>query len=164
MAHVQTNLCLPVTSKWFSESLMESDVVRWQQNQVQGSCTMKSSVFVNSARTRKMSDGWVQKRTIKPTKDWVKMKHIDIMEWPTQSPHLSPIWNWGRSKSSTKWQPRKLQDLENFCKEEWANIPPEMCTNWGHSGSVKHAAYWPLEKSEVMAALFLRSRNVWKHF
>lgn len=71
---------------------MESDVVRWQQNQVQGSCTMKSSVFVNSARTRKMSDGWVQKRTIKPTKDWVKMKHIDIMEWPTQSPHLSPIW------------------------------------------------------------------------
>ncbi len=69
-----------------------------------GSCTIR-------ARTLKMSRGWVfqhdndPKHTAKATKDWLKKKHIKVLEWPS------------------------LNDLERICKEEWDKIPPEMCAN-----------------------------------
>ncbi len=58
-----------------------------------------------------MSRGWVfqhdndPKHTAKATKDWLKKKHIKVLEWPS------------------------LNDLERICKEEWNKIPPEMCAN-----------------------------------
>ncbi len=58
-----------------------------------------------------MSRGWVfqhdndPKHTAKATKDWLKKKHIKVLEWPN------------------------LNDLERICKEEWDKIPPEMCAN-----------------------------------
>ncbi len=69
-----------------------------------GSCTVR-------ARTLKMSRGWVfqhdndPKHTAKATKEWLKKKHIKVLEWPN------------------------LNDLERICKEEWDKIPPEMCAN-----------------------------------
>ncbi len=59
------------------------------------------------------------------------MKHIIVLEWPSQSPDLNPIENlWRELKVGVaKHQPWNLNDLERICKEEWDKIPPEMCAN-----------------------------------
>ena len=50
-----------------------------------------------SDRALKMGRGWVfqhdndPKHTAKATKEWLKKKHIKVLEWPSQSPDLNPI-------------------------------------------------------------------------
>ncbi len=86
-----------------------------------GPCTIR-------ARTLKMGCGWVfqhdndPKHTAKATKEWLKKKHIKVLEWPSQS-HRRSV------EGASKCQPRKINDLERICKEERDKIPPEMCAN-----------------------------------
>ncbi len=101
-----------------------------------GPCTVRARAL-NPARAMKMGRGWVfqhdndPKHTVKATKEWLKKKHIKVLEWPSQSPDLNPIENlWRELKVRVaKRQPRNLNDLEGICKEEWDKIPPEMCAN-----------------------------------
>ncbi len=71
------------------------------------------------------------KHTAKATKEWLKKKHINVLEWPIQSPDLNPIENlWRELKVRVaKRQFRNLNDLERICKEDWNKIPAEMCAN-----------------------------------
>ena len=56
-------------------------------------------------------------------------KHLNVLEWPGQSPDLNPIENlWYDLKIAVLQQnPFNLKELEKFCLEEWAKIPVARC-------------------------------------
>ena len=60
----------------------------------------------------------------KATFEWFKGKHLNVLEWPSQSPDLNPIENlWYDLKIAVDQQnPSNLKELEQFCLEELAKI------------------------------------------
>ncbi len=84
------------------------------------------------------------KHMAKATKEWLKKKHVKVLEWLSQSPDLNAIENlWRELKVRVaKRQPRNLNDLERICNEEWDKIAPEMCANL--VANYKNNLTWPL--------------------
>ena len=56
-------------------------------------------------------------------------KKKEVLEWPSQSPDLNPIEMLWRDlkKVVHARKPSNVAELKQFCKEEWAKIPPQRC-------------------------------------
>ena len=70
------------------------------------------------------------KHTAKATLEWFKGKHLNVFEWPSQSPDLNPIENlwYDLNIAVQQRNPSNLKELEQFCLEELAKIPvARMC-------------------------------------
>ncbi len=67
------------------------------------------------------------KHTSKSTSEWLKENKIKVLEWPSQSPELNLIeMLWHDLKQSIHARkPSNVAELKQFCKEEWAKIPPQ---------------------------------------
>ncbi|KAJ4945656.1 hypothetical protein JOQ06_023337 [Pogonophryne albipinna] len=56
-----------------------------------------SDNLLPSARALKMKRGWVfqhyndPKHTARAMNEWLRKKHFEVLEWPSQSPDLNPI-------------------------------------------------------------------------
>ena len=59
------------------------------------------------------------KHTAKATLEWFKGKHLNVLEWPSQSPDLNPFENlWYDLKSAVQQRnPSNLKELEQFFLE-----------------------------------------------
>ncbi|KAK3570654.1 hypothetical protein QTP86_024551 [Hemibagrus guttatus] len=68
------------------------------------------------------------KHTRKSTSEWLKKNKMRTLEWPSQSPDLNPIemlWH-DLKKVVHARKPSNVAELQ-FCKDEWAKIPPQRC-------------------------------------
>ncbi|CDQ61153.1 unnamed protein product [Oncorhynchus mykiss] len=102
---------------------------------------MYHEILVNnllpSVRALKMDCGWVfqhdndPKHTARATNEWLRKKHLKVLECPSQSPDLNPIENlWRELKVCiAQRKPRNLKDLEKVCMEECAKIPAAVYAN-----------------------------------
>ena len=69
------------------------------------------------------------KDTAKATLEWFKGKHLNVLEWPSQSPDINPIENlqYCLKVAVHQQNPSDQKELEQFCLEEWAKIPVAQC-------------------------------------
>ncbi|KAK3561379.1 hypothetical protein QTP86_033119 [Hemibagrus guttatus] len=83
----------------------------------------------------KLKRSWVlqqdndPKHTSKSTSEWLKKNKMKTLEWPSQSPDLNPIemlWH-DLKKVVHARKPSNVAELQQFCKDEWAKIPPQRC-------------------------------------
>ncbi|KAK3538185.1 hypothetical protein QTP70_032718 [Hemibagrus guttatus] len=105
--------------------------------------TMNSAVYQNilkenvrpSVYDLKLKRTWVlqqdndPKHTSKSTSEWLKKNKMKTLEWPSQSPDLNPIemlWH-DLKKVVHARKPSNVAELQQFCKDEWAKIPPQRC-------------------------------------
>ncbi|KAK3525999.1 hypothetical protein QTP70_011800 [Hemibagrus guttatus] len=105
--------------------------------------TMNSAVYQKilkenvrpSVCDHKLKRTWVlqqdndPKHTSKSTSEWLKKNKMKTLEWPSQSPDLNPIemlWH-DLKKVVHARKPSNVSELQQFCKDEWAKIPPQRC-------------------------------------
>ncbi|KAK3529891.1 hypothetical protein QTP86_007214 [Hemibagrus guttatus] len=105
--------------------------------------TMNSAVYQKilkenvrpSVSDLKLKRPWVlqqdndPKHTSKSTSEWLKKNKMKTLEGPSQSPDLNPIemlWH-DLKKVVHARKPSNVAELQQFCKDEWAKIPPQRC-------------------------------------
>ena len=73
------------------------------------------------------------KHTSKAAQKWFENNEIEVLEWPAQSPDLSPIehlWEYLEWRlAAYKTEPKGMLELWERIEIEWDKIPLEVCMN-----------------------------------
>ncbi|MBN3290452.1 TCB1 transposase, partial [Polypterus senegalus] len=69
------------------------------------------------------------KHTAKISKEWLQDNSVNVLEWPSQSPDLSPIEHlWRDLKMAVHRRfPSNLMEIERCCTVEWAKLAKDRC-------------------------------------
>ena len=69
------------------------------------------------------------RHTSRTSRTWLQELSIQVLEWPAQSPDMSPIENlwWIIKRSVSKRKPKNLEELKAVIQEEWDKITPQQC-------------------------------------
>lgn len=127
---------MEVETSFFGDAFLTKGTGRLHRIEGRMDGAMYREILANnllpSVRALKMGHGWVfqhdndPKHTARATKEWLRKKHLKVLEWPSQSPDL----NWRELKVRiAQRQPRNLKDPEKVCMEELAKIPAAVCAN-----------------------------------
>lgn len=75
------------------------------------------------------------KHCSKSTQQFMQKNKYRLLPWPSQSPDLNPIeMLWQDLKKAVHLRkPSNIQQLKQFCKEEWSKISSERCQKLVHS-------------------------------
>ncbi len=66
--------------------------------------------------------------TAKGTKSWFNDHGVTVLDWPANSPDLTPDSLWGIVKRKMRdTRPINADELKATVKETWASIPPQQC-------------------------------------
>ena len=84
--------------------------------------------------------------TAKATLEWLRDRSLNVLEWPSQSPDLSPIEHHWRDLKIAVQQcsTSNLTELEKICREQWKKILKYRCA--------KLVASYPRRLKAVIAA------------
>ena len=90
--------------------------------------------------------------------DWIKGKGIDVLDWPPYSPDLNPIENlWSDLKRRVeKRNPKNIEKLAEFLKEEWKATDAELIQKLVHSMPKRCATV--VEKNGWMSGYCIQQR------
>ncbi|KAK3555338.1 hypothetical protein QTP86_014930 [Hemibagrus guttatus] len=118
---------------WFSMGFSEPNYTfNGAEADEMGECVKKTHEFLDKALDylcqifRQDND---PEHTSKSTSEWLKKNKMKTVEWPSQSPDLNPIemlWH-DLKKVVHARKPSNVAELQQFCKDEWAKIPPQRC-------------------------------------
>ena len=67
--------------------------------------------------------------TARASKTWMNEHGVQLLDWPAQSPDMSPIetmWRIIKAAASER-KSRNTQELRRFVVDEWNHITPEQC-------------------------------------
>ena len=71
------------------------------------------------------------KNKAKVVTEWLNKANINVLDWPLQSPDLNYIeklWREQKVRVNARYT-NNINELETVCKEEWSQIPSDICLN-----------------------------------